>query len=211
MVPIELTPENLDNLVEMPDENTASTLPSLRKNNEAAWKVSSTDADGNPFVCYILKQANQSEPIMVFFDNGFIKKVCELVPAYGGLSNAETVLHDFFYKKSNPITTLYFNDGGNPYFGYYLFIDKDGTCQLSAERPTTSSTLGPFLGFNYIQVQGKLLMFYDGIHIFTLTLNGDTFVYSSAPNAPYEMKNSTGKMALPADGTEFYLRQYYEK
>ena len=200
--------DRFDNLVEIPDENTASTLQSLRNNNEAAWKVSSTDADGNPFACYILKQANQSEPIMVFFDYGFIKTVFELVPAYGGLSNAETIFHDFFYKKSDQINMLYFNDGGSPYFGYNLIMFNDGTCQLSSERPMTSSILGPFLRFNYIQVQEKIFMFDDGIPIFTLTLNGDTFVFSKAQNAPHEMGNNTGKMELPADGTEFYLRQY---
>ena len=211
MVPIELTPENLDNLVEMPKENTASTLQSLRNNNEAAWKVSSTDADGNPFVCYILKQTNQSDPIIVFFDNGFIKTVFELIPAYGGLSNAENIFQDFFYEKTSQIEHLFFNDGGSPDFGYNLIMYNDGTCQLSCERPITSSILGPFLRFNYIRIQEKILMFDDGIHIFTLTLNGDTFVYSSAPNAPTKLENNTGKMELPADGTEFYLRQYFEK
>jgi hypothetical protein len=144
----------------------------------------------------------------VFFDTGFIKLAIKLVPSNAGLPNAEQIFHDFFQEKSSQINMLFFNDGGSPYVGYSLYIFNDGSCQLSIERSPLSSTFGPAIRFNYIQEQEKILMFYEGIHICTLTQKGDTFVFSKSPLAPNEIKGNLGKLTLPADGTVFFLRQY---
>ena len=206
MVPIELTKENFDDMCSSTG-NTANTLQSIRESNESAWKISVEDEKGMPFVCYFLKQTNQADPILVFFKyDTAIDVIFQITPAKPtGLPNSEALINDFLNGNSNQIKELYFNDGGSPYSGYNLHLSSDQTCQLSRKQPLYSSTLGPFLHFEYVWIEEKFVMFKDSIPIFMLTPNGNTFIFTKISSVD-KMEGLGGTLTLPENGTVFVLR-----
>ena len=212
----ELTEENFDNLFVSQNWYFGDSTQKIRENNETAWQIFSQEDPQTP-TKYLLKQKNSDVLLLVYLmeitkdDEKVLiaEHVYQLVPNVEGQPSVyEQIILEFFNDPSSNLGMIFFNDGGSPYSGYSLYIFNDGNCQLSIENPPHSSTLGPAIRFNYIQEQEKILMFYEGIHICTLTQKGDTFVFSKSQLAPDEIKGTLGKLTLPADGTVFFLRQY---
>ena len=217
MVPIELTKENFDDMCSSTG-NTANTLQSIRENNESAWKISVEDEKGMPFVCYFLKQTNQAEPILVFFTYGTtIDVIFQITPVKPTeLPNSEALINDFLNGNPDQLDSLYFsNTSTSAYFGYSFYIEANQTCTMSIKPSRRSSTLGPFVRFDYIWDQEKIVASKDGKTIFTLTPSGGGFIFTKDKWAAGSVQGVGGQngsyLELPSDGTFFVLSGYTYK